>query len=140
MTYADIIRRLEKEKELVENLNVLLQTELDLISAGDVQKLEESMPAKQKILKGIADNRKDNDTPLGDPLPEQAQAMRTLQQELIGLWKKASGLNEISKNLVNQRLFEINEQLEIFFDGLKEGYSRDGKRSSGSLHTIKTGV
>jgi hypothetical protein len=140
MTYADVIQRLQQEKELVERLNTHLQSELDLITEGNVQTLEESMPAKQKLLKGIADNRQGDEEPQGEPWPEQAQIIRTLQQDLVGLWKKASGLNDISKNLVNQRLFEINDQLEIFFAGLKDGYTRDGKKSAVSLHTIKTGA
>jgi hypothetical protein len=140
MTYMDLIQRLQQEKELVERLNAHLQRELDLITEGNVQTLEESMPAKQKLLKGIADNRQDGEEPQGEPLPEQAQRIRALRQELAGLWKKASGLNEISKNLVNQRLFEINDQLEIFFAGLKDGYSKDGRKSTLSLHTIKTGA
>ena len=140
MTYADLIQRLQNERDLVERLNDHLQKELDLISAGDVQTLEESMPLKQKLIRGIAEIRGGNETPAGDPMPEEAHAMRTLQQELIGLWKKAIGLNEISKNLVNQRLFEINDQLEIYFSGLKEGYSKDGRKSSIRTHTIKTGA
>lgn len=140
MTYADLIQRLQKEKELVEKLNTHLKKELDLISEGDVQAIEESMPLKQKLMKNIAHNRKDNETPQGEPLPDQAHMIRTLQQELIRLWKKATGMNETSKNLVNQRLFEINDQLEVFFAGLKDGYSRDGRKSGVSAHTIKTGA
>lgn len=141
MTYADMIQRLQKEKGLVESLNSHLEKELDLISEGDVQTLEESMPHKLKLIRGIADNRAgDEEVPEGEPLPDQAQMIRALQQELIVLWKKASGFNDISKKLVNQRLFEINDQLEIFFAGLKDGYSRDGKRSAACYHTIKTGA
>lgn len=140
MTYADMIQRLQKEKELVESLNSHLEKELDLISEDDVQTLEESMPHKLKLIRGVADNRAGDEAPMGEPLPGQAQIIRTLQQELIVLWKKASGFNEISKKLVNQRLFEINDQLEIFFAGLKDGYSRDGKRSAACSHTIKTGA
>ena len=140
MTYADMIQMLQREKELVEKLNVYLQKELDLITKGDVQSLEESMPPKQKILRSIADNRNTAGTPDGDPLPEEAKNMRSLKNELIVLWKKAGGLNETAKKLVNQRLFDINDQLEIFFAGLKDGYSKDGRRSSASPHTIKTGV
>jgi hypothetical protein len=140
MTYADLIQRLQQEKELVERLNAHLQRELDLITEGNVQTLEESMPAKQKILMSIADNRQGDKEPQGEPLPEQAQIIRTFRHGLVRLWKKASGLNEISKKLVNQRLFEINDQLEIFFAGLKDGYTRDGKKSAISLHTIKTGA
>lgn len=124
----------------MERLIAHLHRELDLITEGNVQTLEESMPAKQKLLMGIADNRQGDEQLQGDPRPEQAQVIRTLQQDLVGLWKKASGLNEISKKLVNQRLFEINDQLEIFFAGLKDGYTRDGKKSAVSLHTIKTGA
>jgi hypothetical protein len=139
MTHTDFIQRLQQEKELVERLNAHLQRELDLITEGNVQILEESMSSKQKLLKGIADNRGDEE-PMEEPWPEQEQRIRILKQDLTILWKKASGLNEISKKLVTQRLFEINDQLEIFFAGLRDGYSRDGKKSAVSLHTIKTGA
>jgi hypothetical protein len=140
MTHADVIQRLQQEKELVERLNAHLQRELDLITEGNVQILEESMSSKQKLLKGIADNRQGDEEPMEEPWPEQEQRIRILRQDLSMLWKKASGLNEISKKLVTQRLFEINDQLEIFFAGLRDGYSRDGKKSAVSLHTIKTGA
>jgi hypothetical protein len=140
MTYTDFIQRLQQEKELVERLNAHLQRELDLITEGNVQILEESMSSKQKLLKGIADNRQGDEEPMEEPRPEQEQRIRILKQDLTILWKKASGLNEISKKLVTQRLFEINDQLEIFFAGLRDGYSRDGKKSAVSLHTIKTGA
>jgi hypothetical protein len=140
MTYADIIQRLQQEKELVEKLNTHMQMELELISSGDVQSLEESMPAKQKLLKSIAEVREDNEVPEGEPMPEHAKTIRGLQQDLVILWKKVSGLNDLSKQLVTQRLNEIDDQLEIFFASLKEGYSRDGKKSSIALHTIKTGA
>ena len=67
MTYADLIQRLQQEKELVERLNAHLQRELDLITEGNVQTLEESMPAKQKLLMGIADNRQGDEEPQGEP-------------------------------------------------------------------------
>jgi hypothetical protein len=140
MTHTDFIQRLQQEKELVERLNAHLQRELDLITEGNVQILEESMSSKQKLLKGIADNRQGDEEPMEEPWPEQEQRIRILKQDLTILWKKASGLNEISKKLVTQRLFEINDQLEIFFAGLRDGYSRDGKKSAVSLHTIKTGA
>ncbi|HOS96420.1 MAG TPA: flagellar export chaperone FlgN [Deltaproteobacteria bacterium] len=140
MTYADIIKGLERERELVEELNAHLQKELDLIASGDVQVLEESMPAKQRIIKNIASNRKKADMPSHDPSPEDAKRMRKLQQELVRSWKKASGLNEISKQMVTQRLTDIDGAVQSFFGGLKERYSRDGRKSAISLHTIKTGA
>lgn len=140
MSYEDMIGRLEREKELVVQLNAHLQKELDLISEGNVQMLEDSMPAKQKIIKSIAANREGSGTPSSEPGPEEARRMRSLQQDLVRLWKKASGLNDLSKQMVNQRLSEIDEEVQAFFSGLKESYSRDGKKSAISLHTIKTGV
>ncbi|HVN70664.1 MAG TPA: hypothetical protein VMU10_01470 [Desulfomonilia bacterium] len=135
-----LIEMMQREKDLVEKLNKHLQKELDLISEGDIQTLEESMPHKQKLLKGIIENREGSDTPQGEPMPEYAEMMRSLQQDLVVLWKMASGLNDLSKQFVVQRLNEIDDQLEIFFAGLKDGYSKDGKKSSISLHTIKTGA
>jgi len=140
MTYVALIEMMQREKDLVEKLNKHLQKELDLISEGDIQTLEESMPHKQKLLKGIIENREGSDTPQGEPMPEYAEMMRSLQQDLVVLWKMASGLNDLSKQFVVQRLNEIDDQLEIFFAGLKDGYSKDGKKSSISLHTIKTGA
>jgi hypothetical protein len=141
MTYAEMITRLEREKELIVDLNKRLEQELELIVGGDVQSLEETMPHKQKIIKNIAKNRKDNDDlPRNDPEPEDANRIRLLQQDLTGLWKKATGLNELSKSLVKQRLSDIDAQLEVFFTGMKKGYSRDGKKSSLDTHTIKTGA
>jgi hypothetical protein len=140
MTYTDVIEKLQQEKELVAKLNAHLQMELEFISGGNVQMLEESMPAKQKLLRVIAEVRRSNEVPPGEPMPEHAKTIRTLQQDLVVLWKTASGLNDLSKQFVNQRLSEIDDQLEIFFAGLKDGYSKDGKKSSISLHTIKTGA
>jgi hypothetical protein len=140
MTYAEVIERLEREKALIGELNAHLDQELECISRGDVQMLEETMPNKQKIIKSIAENRNDNEMPQSDPEPRDAERMRSLRQDLIKLWRKATGLNDLSKSLVTQRLSDIEDQIEIFFNGLKSGYTRDGKKTSMGLHTIKTGV
>lgn len=140
MTYADVIRRLEQEKELVGRLNTHLQEELDLIASDNVQALEDSMPAKQKIIRSIADIRKETQMPSSEPTPEDALLMRSLQQDLVRRWKKATGLNEISKQMVTQRLSEIDGSVQAFFTGLKESYTRDGRKAAISLHTIRTGA
>jgi len=140
MTYKEKIAMMQREKELVEKLNTHLQNELDLISEGNVQSLEDSMPSKQKLLKSIIKNREDSDMPQEEPMPEHADMMKSLEQDLVVLWKKASALNDISKKFVSQRLNEIDNQLKIFFTGLKGGYSKDGRKASVSLHTIKIGA
>jgi hypothetical protein len=140
MTYAEVIDRLEREKVLIGELNAHLEQELECISRGDVQALEETMPHKQKIIKSIAENRNDDEMPQADPEPEDVKRMRSLQQDLIKLWRKAAGLNDLSKSLVTQRLSDIEGQIEIFFNSLKSGYTRNGKKTSMGLHTIKTGV
>lgn len=141
MAYAEMISKLEREKELIEDLNKRLEQEVAFIVGGDVQSLEETMPHKQKLIKNIAENRAEKeDLPRNDPEPEDADRIRLLQQDLSGLWKKTTGLNELSKSLVQQRLTDIDAQLEVFFTGMKKGYSRDGKKSSFDTHTIKTGV
>jgi Mg2+ and Co2+ transporter CorA len=139
MTYAEVIERLEREKVLIGELNAHLEQELECISRGDVQALEETMPHKQKIIKSIAENRND-EIPQADPEPEDVKRVRSLQQDLMKLWRKATGLNNLSRSLVSQRLSEIEDQIEIFFAGLRSGYTRDGKKTSMGLHTIKTGV
>ncbi len=139
MTYAEVIERLEREKVLIGELNAHLEQELECISRGDVQALEETMPHKQKIIKSIAENRND-EIPQADPGPEEVKRVRSLQQDLMKLWRKATGLNNLSRSLVTQRLSEIEDQIEIFFAGLRSGYTRDGKKTSMGLHTIKTGV
>jgi hypothetical protein len=139
MTYAEVIERLEREKVLIGELNAHLEQELECISRGDVQALEETMPHKQKIIKSIAENRND-EIPQADPEPEEVKRVRSLQQDLMKLWRKATGLNNLSRSLVTQRLSEIEDQIEIFFAGLRNGYTRDGKKTSMGLHTIKTGV
>jgi hypothetical protein len=139
MTYAEVIERLEREKVLIGELNAHLEQELECISRGDVQALEETMPNKQKIIKSIAENRNE-EMPQADPGPEEVKRVRSLQQDLMKLWRKATGLNNLSRSLVTQRLSEIEDQIEIFFAGLRSGYTRNGKKTSMVLHTIKTGV
>lgn len=140
MTYTEVIERLEREKTLIEELNTHLEAELECISRGDVQSLEGTMPHKQKIIRSIAENRSDNEMPQSEPEAGLADRLRSLQQDLVRLWKKATGLNDLSKSLVNQRLSDIDQQIEMFFAGLKNSYTREGRKSSIALHTIKTGV
>jgi hypothetical protein len=141
MTYPEMIERLEQEKGLLENLKIQLEMELALISQGNVQALEESMMYKQKLIKDIANLREEIKEPQSKPIPEQAKKMRALQHELKVLWKKVTGLNDLSKNFVMERLSEIETKIEIFFSGLKKNsYTRDGKKSAIVSHTIKTGA
>lgn len=138
--YTEIVQRLEREKELVVRLTELLQEELTLITNQDAEALENSLPEKMQVLYNIKENRQGSGMTVEDPLPQAAARIRGLQQELILLWKKASGLNELSKSMVTDRLAEIDRQLEPFFAGTKSGYNRDGKRSKGFPRTVNTGV
>ena len=138
--YARMIGRLEREKGLVERLTELLRKELDFISSQDVESLEGSMPEKYRILREIAENRQTADASDEQPGPEFAERIRSLQQELIVLWRKASGFNELSKSMVSARLDEIGRQLEVFFSGEECGYDRQGKKTNGLCRTVNTGV
>jgi len=138
--YTWMIGRIEREKELVERLTELLQEELEFIANQDVESLEESMPEKYRILHDIQENRREMGALEGEPNPRCAERIRLLQQELVMLWKRASGLNELSKSLVTGRLEEIGNQLEIFFSGEKNGYNRQGKKSGGFPRAINTGA
>lgn len=138
--YTNIVKKLEKEKELVGRLTELLQQELTFITNQDAEALENSMPEKMQVLDNIKENRQGVGMIAEDPLPQSAAQIRGLQQELIVLWKKASGLNELSKSMVTSRLDEIERQLEPFFAGTKSGYNRDGKRSKVFSRTVNTGV
>ncbi len=139
-SYTRMIGRIEREKELVERLTELLRAELEFITNQDVESLEESMPEKYRVLQDITENRQEISTLDGEPLPHCAERIRLLQQELVMLWKKASGLNELSKSLVTGRLEEIGNQLDIFFSGEKSGYNRQGKKSGGFPRAINTGA
>ena len=138
--YTRMIDRIEREKELVERLTELLQEELEFIANQDIESLEESMPEKYRLLQDIQENRRDMDTLEGEPHPRCAERIRLLQQELVMLWKRTSGLNELSKSLVTGRLEEIGNQLEIFFSGEKSGYNRQGKKAGGFPRAINTGA
>lgn len=129
---------MEREKILLTELIRHLEQEIDYVIGGDITALEESMPQKKKILESIAANRQAPDAESGSA--RSAADLRGLRQELVVLWKQASGLNESSKELVNQRLNEIQMQLEPFFLNLKTGYNRAGKASKSVAHTIKAGV
>ncbi len=135
-----ITKRLSEEKGLVLRLISLLEEELEFVSNGEASKLEESMPQKQKLINKIIANRDCIVLPDKGPSREDAFKIRTLQQELIGLWKRATGLNELSKGLVRRRLSEIDEQLKPFFTRPTTGYDKSGKRSNGSPNIIKGGV
>lgn len=139
-TYTDLITRLEREKQLVGRLTELLREEVGFITNQNVEALEESMPEKQQILYDIAENRKGNDLLEKGPLPHTAARIRNLQQDLIILWKKASGLNDLSKTMVTGRLEEIDRQLEPFFTGEKSGYNRNGKKTKSLTRSVNTGA
>ena len=138
--YTRMIGRIEREKELVERLTELLREELEFIANQDVESLEESMSEKYRILQDITENRQETGMLDGEPLSQCADRIRLLQQDLVVLWKKASGLNELSKSLVTGRLEEIGNQLDIFFSGEKSGYNRQGKKSGGLPRAINTGA
>ncbi|HQP29951.1 MAG TPA: hypothetical protein PLB81_01375 [Deltaproteobacteria bacterium] len=127
---------LEREKTLLVELIDYLEQEVAYVISGDVDKLEESMPHKKKILEAIAANRAGQGARSN---AEDAVAAR-IRRELGVLWKKAASLNETSKEMVNQRLSDIDLRLEPFFAGLKKGYDRSGKASKSVAHTIKSGV
>jgi len=138
--YADMILRLEREKEMVSRLTELLRQELDLITSQDVQGLEDSMPEKHRVLKEIAENRVGSQKIAGEPDSGEKTRIRTLQQDLICLWKTASGLNDLSKAMVNGRLSEIDRQLQPFYAGIRSGYDRDGKKTGMLYRRLNTGV
>ncbi|MEA3223094.1 MAG: flagellar export chaperone FlgN [Thermodesulfobacteriota bacterium] len=142
MTSKEIIttKGLSEEKGLVLRLISLLEEELESVSNGDASRLEESMPQKQKLINKIIANRDCIILPDKGPSREDALKIRNLQQELIGLWRKATGLNEVSKGLVRKRLSEIDEQLKPFFPRPTTGYDKSGKRSTVSPNIIKGGV
>jgi len=127
---------LEREKTLLVELIDYLEQEVAYVIGGDVDKLEESMPHKKKILEAIAANRAGQGARSN---AEDAVAAR-IRRELGVLWKKAASLNETSKEMVNQRLSDIDLRLEPFFAGLKKGYDKSGKASKSVAHTIKSGV
>lgn len=127
---------LEREKELLMELVEYLEQEVSYVISGDVDKLEESMPHKKKILEDIAANRADQ----GAQSDGDDDVAARIKRELGVLWKKAGSLNETSKQMVNQRLTDIEHRLEPFFAGLKKGYDKSGKASKSVAHTIKSGV
>jgi hypothetical protein len=128
---------LEREKQLLMELIEYLEQEVSYVISGDVDKLEESMPHKKKILEDIAANRADQGR--GQCNGDDAMAAR-IKRELGVLWKKVGSLNETSKEMINQRLTDIEHRLEPFFAGLKKGYDKSGKASKSVAHTIKSGV
>lgn len=140
MTSSEMIERLTLEKELVAQLIRHLEKELEYITSEDIEALEESMPGKYKLLQDIASVREDVKPFSEEPEPEDADKIRRLQQVLVGLWKNASGLNEMSKKMVVSRLSEIGRQLESFFRSAKGGYDKSGKKSKAFSQIVKTGA
>jgi len=131
---------LEREKMLLMELIEYLEQEIQYVISGDVDALEASMPHKTKILEAIAANRVEGGSVHDIGSEGDKASLARLKQELILLWKKASGLNESSKEMVNRRLSDIELRLEPFFAGLKKGYDKSGKASKSVAHTIKSGV
>jgi len=140
MKSSEMKKRLEKEKELLFQLIRYLDKELTYIANQEIEPLEESMPDKYKLLRAIALNREGIET--FDPAQggTHSDEIRSLQNDLAGLWKKASGLNELSKSMVKGRLAEIEQQLEPFFAREKDGYNSSGRRSRSMSHIVKTGA
>ena len=99
MTHTDFIQRLQLEKELVERLNAHLQRELDLITEGNVQTLEESMPSKQKLLKGIADNRQGQEEPKESLGLSRHKECGHLKRIWSGSGKRQAGLTRFPRSL-----------------------------------------
>ncbi|MBN2297239.1 MAG: flagellar export chaperone FlgN [Deltaproteobacteria bacterium] len=140
MTSAEMKKRLEREKELLIQLNLYLDKELTYIANQDIEPLEESMPDKYKLLRALASNREGIETFAPGDGPRHADEIRALQKDLAGLWKKASSLNELSKSMVTGRLTEIEQQLEPFFARDKGGYNRSGRKSRAMSRIVKTGA
>jgi hypothetical protein len=138
--YTEMIQRLEKEKELVARLTELLREEVGFITNQNIEALEDSMPEKQQILQAITLNRQGRDMIARGPFPPAASQVRDLQHDLIMLWKRASGLNDLSKTMVTSRLSEIGRELEPFIAGAKTGYNREGKKSGNTTRRVNTGV
>ncbi len=137
---AEMIKRLETERDLVTRLTDLLREEVGFITEQNVTALEDSMPEKQLILKAIASNRQGREMTVRGPLPSEPAHVRALQQDLIRLWKSASGLNDLSKSMVRSRLSEIERELEPFLAGVKNSYNREGKKSGNMSRRVNTGV
>ncbi|HNY65653.1 MAG TPA: flagellar protein FlgN [Deltaproteobacteria bacterium] len=138
--YMEMIQRLEKEKELVVRLTELLRDEVTFITSQNVEALEDSMPEKHKVLQDIARNRQGREMIARGPFPPAASRVRDLQNDLIGLWKRASNLNDLSKTMVTSRLSEIERELEPFIAGAKTGYNKEGKKSGTVTRRVNTGV
>ncbi len=133
---SEMIVKFNREKELVGQLVGHLQTEVEFVMQGDVEKLEESMPVKQHLINEIIKNRAGSDM----DVPEDVAELRALQQELVGLWKKANALNEMSKDLIQQKLSDIDLQLAPFLKNLENGYDKTGQKARLYKSVIKAGV
>ncbi len=140
MTSADMVERLTRERDLIIELNTYLEKELVYITNEDMEALEDSMPDKYRVLQNIASNREGFESNGRGSWAELADQIRGLKQELVGLWRKASGLNDLSKSMVSSRLKDIGRQMEIFFTGDGGGYTRNGTKSRTYSRIVKTGV
>ena len=141
MNYSEMVERYANEKDLVTELVAQLRTEVEYVIAGDVDALEASLPAKQKLIRAIADNRQGLKLIQAEPTQAEAGTLRKLQQELIVLWKQANNLNDKSKEMIARRLDEISLQLQPFLGLTREtGYDRSGKTAHSYGGLVKGGV
>ncbi len=141
MKSKDIGDVLSYEKRLVSELLGIMEQEVEDIIGGNVDSLEESLPRKQAIIDRIAKDRRNNRAYYNLSIrPADAPGLRTLQQELITLWRKVSGLNKISKTLVERRLREIDEQLKPFIQIKENTYTRSGMVANSSSSSTKGGT
>ncbi|HPC47209.1 MAG TPA: flagellar export chaperone FlgN [Deltaproteobacteria bacterium] len=140
MTCTELVEQYEQERDLLTSLIGHLKGELESIAADDVLSLEQSLPHKLRILRGIRELRERAVVLEDQPDDACATRLRSLQQDLVRLWNEARGLNDIAKHLVVQRLSGIDDALQAVFEGLKAGYSRDGRKAGIPLHTVRTGA
>ena len=140
MTSSEMIKRLEREKNLIVQLTGHLEKELAYITNDDVEALEDSMPDKYRMLKTIALNRDGFESITKEQEAECAGEIQRLKHDLNRLWKKASSLNDLAKSMVGNRLTDIEGQLEPFFAGAKVGYTRSGRKSREFSRIVKTGA
>jgi len=138
MKQNSILKGLSEEKCLASELAGILEKDVDYIIQGNADAIEESLPKKQKLIRKIDEGRMEIHR--SDIDPDETPKARILQQELVGLWRKINGLNELSKKLVTQRLTEVTEQLKPFILLSESGYTRSGKASKSISRIIKGGV
>ena len=91
MTYAEMITRLEREKELIVDLNKRLEQEVSASSAETFSLSKRRCRTSRRSSRTSPENRQENDELAAErPGPEDANRIRLLQQDLTGLWKKAT--------------------------------------------------